>query len=83
MTFKRPFMWSKWLSLAEWWYNANFHSYVRMIPFQALYEFPTPFHTPYVPVDFSIAAVDQTLTDHEYTLRMFHHHLLCAQSCKK
>ena len=28
---------SKWLALAKWWYNANFHSSLKMTPFQALY----------------------------------------------
>lgn len=37
MTSERPKHWSKWLALAEYWYNTNFHSSLQMIPFEVLY----------------------------------------------
>ncbi|KAL0309707.1 UNVERIFIED_CONTAM: Transposon Ty3-G Gag-Pol polyprotein [Sesamum radiatum] len=33
----RPSQWHKWLSLAEYWYNTNFHTGLKLTPFQALY----------------------------------------------
>lgn len=32
-----PSKWADWLTLAEFWYNANFHSSLNMSPFQVLY----------------------------------------------
>lgn len=84
MTFERPSMWNKWLSLWHpWGYNTTFYSSIRMTPFQALYGFLPPLHIPYVLGDTSVTVVDDTLTDREHTLCMLHHHLLRAQNCMK
>ena len=56
-----PHSWSKWLALAESWYNINYHSALEMTSFQALYGIPPPIHIPYLPGDSSVAAVDQIL----------------------
>ncbi|XP_070049786.1 uncharacterized protein [Nicotiana tomentosiformis] len=40
MVFANPRKWLKWLPLAEWWYNTNYHSSLQTTPFQALYGFP-------------------------------------------
>lgn len=32
-----PRQWKKWLAMAEFWYNTNFHSALRCSPFKALY----------------------------------------------
>lgn len=37
LTFNNRRKWSNWLSTAEWWYNSNFHTALKMTPFQALY----------------------------------------------
>jgi hypothetical protein len=42
MSFAQPKKWSYWLPLVEWWYNTNFHTSLKMSPFQALYGFPPP-----------------------------------------
>ncbi|GAA0185329.1 hypothetical protein LIER_32617 [Lithospermum erythrorhizon] len=41
----RPTDWTKWLPLAEFWYNRNFHASIRMTPFEALYGYKPP-HLP-------------------------------------
>ncbi|XP_047331390.1 uncharacterized protein LOC124934951 [Impatiens glandulifera] len=33
----KPKFWSRWLALAEWWYNTSFHSSLKVTPYQALY----------------------------------------------
>lgn len=35
-----PSRWSKWLPLAEFWYNTTYHSAIKMSPFMALYGHP-------------------------------------------
>lgn len=35
---QRPHQWSRWLPMAEWWYNTSHHSAINMSPYQALYE---------------------------------------------
>jgi transposase InsO family protein len=42
MVFHRPKEWVKWVSLAEWWYNTNFHSALQVTPFEALYGYAPP-----------------------------------------
>ncbi|GAA0145054.1 hypothetical protein LIER_05335 [Lithospermum erythrorhizon] len=41
----RPKDWSNWLPLAEFWYNTNFHSSLKLAPFEALYGYKPP-HIP-------------------------------------
>jgi hypothetical protein len=42
MVFQKPKDWSKWVSLAEWWYNTNFHTSLNITPFEALYGYASP-----------------------------------------
>ncbi|GKV48666.1 hypothetical protein SLEP1_g55467 [Rubroshorea leprosula] len=69
MTGDRPTEWSKWLPLAEWWYNTNFHTATQISPFEVLYGFPPPLHIVYVPGDSDVAAVDQSLQAREAMLK--------------
>jgi hypothetical protein len=45
MVFNNPKRWVSWLSMAEWWYNNNFHTALQSTPFEALYGYPPP-HLP-------------------------------------
>lgn len=40
----KPTRWYKWLSLAEWWYNTNYHSSIHTNPFEVVYGRPPPIH---------------------------------------
>lgn len=42
MVHTNPKQWLKWLPLAEYWYNTNHHSSLKLSPFQALYGYPPP-----------------------------------------
>ena len=75
----RPKLWSKWLPLAEYWYNTNFHSTIQTTPFEAVYGRPPPQHLPYLPEESKVAVVDQCLRDREDMLLMLKFHLSRAQ----
>ncbi|KAL0319602.1 UNVERIFIED_CONTAM: Transposon Ty3-G Gag-Pol polyprotein [Sesamum radiatum] len=51
MCHMRPKQWNRWLSLAEYWYNTNFHTGLKLTPFHALYGYlPGPLTIdPYIP----------------------------------
>ena len=36
-----PHIWAEWFSLAEFWFNSNFHTNLKLTPFEALYGFPS------------------------------------------
>lgn len=42
MVFNNPMEWSKWLHLAEFWYNTNYHQLLKSTPFEALYGIKPP-----------------------------------------
>ena len=74
-----PDKWCRWLSLAEFWYNTNFHTSLELTPFQALYGIPAPIHIPYIPGDSLVAAVDRLLVEKEDMIKVLHHQLSNAQ----
>lgn len=37
MVSHRPKQWSRWLPLAEWWYNSTYNSAIKRSPFEAVY----------------------------------------------
>ena len=78
-----PHSWSKWLALAEFWYNTNYHSSLEMTPFQALYGIIPPLHIPYISGDCPIAAVDQLLKEREDMLKVLQCQLTRAQARMK
>lgn len=80
MCYDKPTSWSKWLSLAEWWYNTNFHSAIRTTPYEVVYGQPPPIHLPYLPGASTNATVDRTLTAREDAMKLLQFHLLRAQN---
>ena len=60
-----PYTWSKWLSLAEYWYNTNYYNALELTQFQALYGIPPPIHIPYLLGDSPVAVMDQMLKEME------------------
>ncbi|KAJ3684806.1 hypothetical protein LUZ61_013970 [Rhynchospora tenuis] len=42
MVFQQQKKWVKWVPLAEYWYNTNFHSSLNTTPFKALYGYDPP-----------------------------------------
>ncbi|KAD5803509.1 hypothetical protein E3N88_14869 [Mikania micrantha] len=83
MVMDKPSNWVKWLPLAEFWYNCNFHTALGITPFQALYGYPPPIFVPYVPKDVRVAAVNELLTDREATIRLLQFALTRAHNRMK
>ncbi|GJW70417.1 integrase, catalytic region, zinc finger, CCHC-type containing protein [Tanacetum coccineum] len=76
---ERPKEWTKWLSLAEYWYNTNFHNSIKTIPFEVLYGQTPLIHTPYVAKDSFVELMDRTLQAREQVITMLKFHLKAAQ----
>nr|GEX51401.1 Ty3/gypsy retrotransposon protein [Tanacetum cinerariifolium] len=65
-----PKDWSKYLYLAEFWYNTSYHSAIEMTPFQALYGRPPPTIPHYTLGSSQVASIDSTLLEHQRLLAL-------------
>ncbi|GKA14729.1 retrotransposable element Tf2 [Tanacetum coccineum] len=83
MTGEHPKDWFKWVSLAELWYNSNYHSAINTTPFEALYGQSPPVHVPYVGGLSKVDAVDRTLMAREQAIEVWKFHLARAQNRMK
>ncbi|CAM8908644.1 unnamed protein product [Rhodiola kirilowii] len=83
MTSEAPQTWSKWLPLAEWWYNTTFHTAIQSTPYEIVYGQPPPVHLPYLPGESSAVLVDRSLRKREELIAMLKFHLLRAQNRMK
>ena len=79
MTGEAPKEWVKWLSLAESWYNSNFHTSTLTTPFEAVYGQASPIHVPYIGGLSKVDAVDRTLAAREQAIQLLKFHLERAQ----
>jgi hypothetical protein len=78
-----PKRWSKWLTLAEFWYNTSCHSSTQRSPFEVLYGHP-PRHFGLTPLAVSAASdVDTMLSERAIMLDSVRQHLLRAQQRMK
>ncbi|GKA77243.1 retrotransposable element Tf2 [Tanacetum coccineum] len=73
----------KWLSLAEWWYNTNHHSFIDTTPFEIVYGQPPYVHIPYVGGESRVDAVDRTLIARETTIELLKFQLKRSQDRMK
>ena len=79
MTSDKPHLWSKWLPLAEFWYNTDFHSATQTTPYEAVYGQPPPAHLPYMAGESKVQVVAKCLEDREKMILILKFHLLRAQ----
>ncbi|GKC46094.1 retrotransposable element Tf2 [Tanacetum coccineum] len=80
MTGEKPKEWSKWLSMAEFWYNTNFHSSIPTTPFKVMYGQTPPIH---IPIWLEIVVWNQLIQAREEVIRMLKFHLKRAQDRMK
>jgi hypothetical protein len=79
MVFERPKEWVKWVPLAEWWYNTNFHTSLNTTLFEALYGYPPPqLGLGSIPKGIN-EAVNCELNERQLTLRVLKENLIRAQ----
>lgn len=71
--------WSLWISLAEWWYNTNFHKSIQATPYEIVYNQPPPLHLSYLPGETKVAEVDRSLQKRETMIKTLQFHLRRAQ----
>ncbi|GJR33323.1 reverse transcriptase [Tanacetum coccineum] len=76
---EKPKEWSKWLSLAEYWHNTNFHTSILTTPYEAVYGQPPPNPIVYVQGQSFVDVVDRSLSAREATIQLLKFHLQRAQ----
>nr|GEX20581.1 putative mitochondrial protein [Tanacetum cinerariifolium] len=72
---EKPKEWVKWLPLAEFWYNTNYHTSTKTTPYEAVYCQTPPIHVPYIPGDSRVEKVDRTLQAREEAIKVLKFHL--------
>ncbi|GJX90688.1 putative mitochondrial protein [Tanacetum coccineum] len=83
MTGEAPKDWVKWVPLAEYWYNTNFHSALNTTPYEVVYGQAPPLHIPYTAKDSSVEDVDRTLQAREKVIQLLKFNLKKAQDRMK
>ena len=71
------------MPLAEFWFNSNFHTSLKLTPFKALYGFPPPTIQTYVLGTTSVAALDTLLSQREAIIVTLRANLATAQERMK
>ncbi|XP_026410493.1 uncharacterized protein LOC113305693 [Papaver somniferum] len=56
-----PKKWHHWIPLAEWWYNTNYHTSLKVSPFTTLYSYNPPHLAFHSTSTTSVAAVEEYL----------------------
>ncbi|KAK9683131.1 hypothetical protein RND81_10G118900 [Saponaria officinalis] len=83
MTGENPKEWARWIPLAEWWYNTNYHSAAHTSPYEIVYGQSPALHIPYVLKDSKVEAIDRSLHAREECIAMLKFHLRRAQDRMK
>ncbi|GJY99405.1 retrovirus-related pol polyprotein from transposon 17.6 [Tanacetum coccineum] len=71
------------LSLAELWYNSNYHTSIQTTTFETVYGIAPPVHVPYLGGLSKVEVVDRTLKYREEFIQTLKFHLLRAQNRMK
>lgn len=77
---EEPHQWTRFLPLAEYWYNSSFHSAIGMSPFEALYGRPPPSISCYNPSHSKIASLDEILSKKGEVLQLLKANLARARN---
>lgn len=75
----QPKEWHIWLSLAQWWYNTNYHSSIKMSTFEALFGYKPPV-LPVVGGGSNVATVEDYLQQKRIVTQQLKQELALAQN---
>ena len=75
----KPASWVEWLPLAEFWFNTNFHTSLKLTIFEILYGYPPPRLMDYVPGSTKVESVDAHLKSRQQLTSFLRHNLVAAQ----
>ena len=75
----KPASWVEWLPLAEFWFNTNFHTSLKLTTFEVLYGYPPPRLMDYVPGTTKVESVDAHLKSRQQLTSLLRHNLVAAQ----
>ncbi|WVZ10094.1 hypothetical protein V8G54_014624 [Vigna mungo] len=78
-----PRQWSKWIPLAEWWYNTTYHSSIKASPYEVVYGQTPPNHLPYLPGESRVELFNRSLQKWEEILKLAKFHMKRAQERMK
>lgn len=78
-----PSQWSRWLALAEYWYNTSFHSALGTTPFEVLYGHKPRYFGLSVNVLCQSPELSDWLQERDKMKNLIHDHLLRAQARMK
>ena len=77
-SYDKPTKWVAWLTMAEFWFNTNFHTATKFTPFEALYGFPPPRMVDYIPRTTRVEVVDTYLSHRVEVLKLLEQNLHVA-----
>lgn len=78
-----PIQWTSWLSLAEYWYNTQFHRSLGTTPYEVLYGQPPDILLPFFPGTSVVSDAERTLQTREQVLQLARDNLKRAQDRMK
>ena len=79
----KPQDWCKWLPWAQYWHTTNWHSSIKMTPYQALYGKIPPTISTYIPKTAKLQSVEDALLERDATLQLLKDNLVRAQDRMK
>ena len=74
----RPATWVEWLPLVEYWFNTNFHTSLKLTPFEAVYGYPPPRLMDYIAGTTKIEGVDAHLRTRQQLTSLLRQNLVAA-----
>jgi hypothetical protein len=83
MAAQEPKKWGEWLPAAEFWYNSNYHTAIKMSPFEALYEYSPPILTELPTLSTFSPEAQDTLREKEKMIQVLQQNLAKAQKTMK
>jgi transposase InsO family protein len=78
-----PKNWSKWIALAEYWYNTTYHTALGLTPFEVLYGRPPRHFGITDPLECVVPELETWLKDRQLLTKLFQQQLMRAQQRMK